>query len=283
MATVEEQLTQLVSDRDDLVTNLTTKGISGLTGEETFTELVPEVLNIPSGGGGSTINGQLVNKTVGSSAISKGDFVGIDDSITIQTNDYRISSLDDFKYYASSYFTDISNLIDGDDGTYCTIQRYATFTVTINDNLRTSLNIPSNAIIKDITVKIKRRASNASDGGMQPTIQPIVYYGATIKNGNTISLPAYYYSAGVSSNSILQNDATFFDDNYYANEFGFRFNTPQNASDKVYYVIFNVTYVTQDNIKTITTDDAIMGIANANGSTGDTIQVYIPNAPVGEE
>lgn len=49
MPTISEQLTQLISDRDDLVDNLTTKGITGLTGDETFTELVPEVLNIPSG------------------------------------------------------------------------------------------------------------------------------------------------------------------------------------------------------------------------------------------
>lgn len=50
MPTISEQLTQLISDRDDLVSNLTTKGISGLTGDETFTELVPEVLNITGGG-----------------------------------------------------------------------------------------------------------------------------------------------------------------------------------------------------------------------------------------
>lgn len=50
MPTISEQITQLTSDRDDLVANLTTKGITGLTGDETFTELVPEVLNIPSGG-----------------------------------------------------------------------------------------------------------------------------------------------------------------------------------------------------------------------------------------
>ena len=49
MASIAEQLTQLTQDRDDLVSNLTTKGISGLTGDETFTELVPEVLNIQSG------------------------------------------------------------------------------------------------------------------------------------------------------------------------------------------------------------------------------------------
>ena len=50
-----DYLTQLQQDREDLVDNLETKGITGLTGDETFTELVPEVLNI-SGGGGADLN-----------------------------------------------------------------------------------------------------------------------------------------------------------------------------------------------------------------------------------
>lgn len=52
---ISDYLNSLVNDRNTLVTNLTTKGITGLTGDETFTELVPEVLNIPSGGSGSKI------------------------------------------------------------------------------------------------------------------------------------------------------------------------------------------------------------------------------------
>lgn len=48
--TTSDYLEQLQQDKSDLVDNLTTKGITGLTGDETFTELVPEVLNIPSGG-----------------------------------------------------------------------------------------------------------------------------------------------------------------------------------------------------------------------------------------
>lgn len=47
---ISDYLTQLQQDKQDLVDNLTEKGITGLTGNETFTELVPEVLNIPSGG-----------------------------------------------------------------------------------------------------------------------------------------------------------------------------------------------------------------------------------------
>ena len=50
--TTQDYLEQLQQDKADLVDNLTEKGIEGLTGDETFTELVPEVLNIPSGGGG---------------------------------------------------------------------------------------------------------------------------------------------------------------------------------------------------------------------------------------
>lgn len=46
--TTSDYLNQLEQDREDLVDNLETKGITGLTGDETFTELVPEVLNIES-------------------------------------------------------------------------------------------------------------------------------------------------------------------------------------------------------------------------------------------
>lgn len=44
--TTADYLNQLEQDRQDLVDNLETQGISGLSGDETFTELVPEVLNI---------------------------------------------------------------------------------------------------------------------------------------------------------------------------------------------------------------------------------------------
>ncbi len=45
---ISDYLTSLINDRDNLVTNLTAMGITGLTGDETFTELVPEVLNAQS-------------------------------------------------------------------------------------------------------------------------------------------------------------------------------------------------------------------------------------------
>ena len=48
MSTIVQKLTQLEQDRNNLVDNLTTMGIKGLTGDETFTELVPKVLEISS-------------------------------------------------------------------------------------------------------------------------------------------------------------------------------------------------------------------------------------------
>ena len=60
MPTIAQQLNQLEADRQDLVDNLTTMGIEDLTGDETFTELVPEVLNIPSGGDVSDYFGDTI-------------------------------------------------------------------------------------------------------------------------------------------------------------------------------------------------------------------------------
>lgn len=79
MPTIAEQLTQLESDRQDLVSNLQTKGITGLTGDETFTALVPEVLNIPSGGGSDLdklIDGTITSVTSSATNIKNYVFYG---------------------------------------------------------------------------------------------------------------------------------------------------------------------------------------------------------------
>lgn len=49
MATTQEYLSQLQTDKQTLVGNLVTKGVSA-SNDETFTELVPKVLDISSGG-----------------------------------------------------------------------------------------------------------------------------------------------------------------------------------------------------------------------------------------
>lgn len=67
MATISELLSQLQSDKNTLVTNLTTKGVVA-DNSETFTSLVPKVLDITSGGidtsdATATSTDLLLNKT----------------------------------------------------------------------------------------------------------------------------------------------------------------------------------------------------------------------------
>ena len=50
MHSLEEITESLTNDRDTIVDNLTTMGIEDLTGDETFTELAPRILEIASGG-----------------------------------------------------------------------------------------------------------------------------------------------------------------------------------------------------------------------------------------
>lgn len=78
MPTTSDYLTQLAQDREDLVDNLEEKGITGLTGDETFTELVPEVLNISGGGGGDTdIYRATTLSGLNSIATAKDDDLGV--------------------------------------------------------------------------------------------------------------------------------------------------------------------------------------------------------------
>ena len=67
MATISELLSQLQSDKNTLVTNLITKGVTA-DNSETFTSLVPKVLDITSGGidtsdATATSTDLLLNKT----------------------------------------------------------------------------------------------------------------------------------------------------------------------------------------------------------------------------
>ena len=60
MATTEQYLTQLQADKQALVNNLVEKGVEA-TNEETFTSLVPKVLDIQSGGGEPVTKGVRID------------------------------------------------------------------------------------------------------------------------------------------------------------------------------------------------------------------------------
>lgn len=87
MPTIAEQLTQLESDRSDLVDNLETMGITGLSGDETFTELVPEVLNIQ---GGADLSDYFNSTVSGGSQASASDVMKkIPDNLTVSGTDLQ--------------------------------------------------------------------------------------------------------------------------------------------------------------------------------------------------
>lgn len=88
MPTTSDYLTQLQQDRENLVDNLETQGIDDLTGDETFTELVPKVLDIQTGGGDVpllarydsyyiTSSSNLRSKTLNAGNIAVSDTLGL--------------------------------------------------------------------------------------------------------------------------------------------------------------------------------------------------------------
>lgn len=63
MATIEQQLTELVNQKNALATNLNTKGVTAST-DETLNTLVPKVLDIETGGGGGDSGGQYLVQVI---------------------------------------------------------------------------------------------------------------------------------------------------------------------------------------------------------------------------
>ena len=96
MFTIQDYIDSLKSDKQKLVTNLTTKGISGLTGNETFTELAPMVLDIV------TPNNQSKSETITSNTTTLIEpdtgYTGLS-SVSITTN----IQMDLSDYFGTTY------------------------------------------------------------------------------------------------------------------------------------------------------------------------------------
>ena len=101
MPTTSDYLSQLQQDREDLVDNLETQGISDLTGNETFTELVPKVLDIETGGGDTPEKGVIFSEWDNDGYPTKVEFVGM----TTIPKDYLYNS-----YYNATITSKISNV-----------------------------------------------------------------------------------------------------------------------------------------------------------------------------
>lgn len=85
MYTIEDYLNSLKNDKSKLKDNLEEKGITGLSGDETFTELVPEVLNIKQ-----SDLGEYFTDTIPSGSSNAGGIINsikkLPDNITLSGN-----------------------------------------------------------------------------------------------------------------------------------------------------------------------------------------------------
>ena len=82
MATIEQQLTELVNQKNALATNLNTMGVTAST-EETLNTLVPKVLDIETGGGGDSGGQYLVQVIDYDGTILKSDHLDTGATFTL--------------------------------------------------------------------------------------------------------------------------------------------------------------------------------------------------------
>ena len=74
MATIEQQLTELVNQKNTLVNNLNTMGVEAAT-SETLNTLVPKVLDIETGGDSGGVNSAIIERTL--TEITVDDLAGV--------------------------------------------------------------------------------------------------------------------------------------------------------------------------------------------------------------
>jgi len=204
--TTSDYLIQLQTDKSNLVTNLTTKGITGLTGDETFTELVPEVLNIPSGGSINIVNGIIEQYKAETSTISANTFVEFVNKYTFDTigTDTQLSDVSNSYYHISAVaLSDTKVFIAHRNGSYlygivCTING-TTITAGTDTQLSTggtSYQYASSVALSDNKVFVAHRYGSYLYG-IVCTID-----GTTITAGTDTQLStgssAYSYASAVS-------------------------------------------------------------------------------------
>lgn len=91
MATISQQLTELVNQKNALAENLTTKGITA-SSSETLNTLVPKVLEIQGGGGDNKFS-QLIDRSL--TTVTAEDLEGV-------------TSIRDYAFYGCSNLTEIT-------------------------------------------------------------------------------------------------------------------------------------------------------------------------------
>ena len=224
---------------------------------------------------GSSINGRLVSKPIQSGNIEKGDFV-TNGTFTIQD---KLNQRSNYRLNSGVSISDESKLFDNDDNTYATISYNGSGfpRIYMQCKSRQELNIPSNALIKSIVCNYK--ISWNTNSGNRSSF-PQKYIGGdlntTFTAGATVSYASYTQSEPVIDSITFYNEALVPTDD--TNCYGFQtYSGTYGNSIRLYYAKFDITYEVDNQIKKVTSaGDYIVGVANENGTQGDTIEVYIP-------
>jgi len=228
-------------------------------------------VNVQQGG---KIIGTLVPKTIQSGSISKGDFVkrgtfAVQDRLTQRSN-YRLVN--------GASISDESKLFDNDDNTYATIS-YSSGSprIYIQCKSRQELNIPSDALIKSIVCSYKIGWDNYS--GTRSAF-PQKFVGGDLNTTFTAGLTKAYTSQ--TERTPVIDSCTFYDEVLVptddTNRYGFQtYSANMNNSIRLYYAKFDIVYEADNQITKVTSNgDYIVGVANENGTQGDTINIYVP-------
>ena len=223
-------------------------------------------VNVPTGGG-MTINGTLVSKEIQSGTISKGDFV----KRGIYNIEDRVSSSSQMGFSNNPTITNESNLYDNNDNTYASIKASGTnaLALTADCKSKEQLNIPQNALIKSVSCVTKFQFRSAN--GTVNTFIKMQTTGTFFAEGQATS-PS-------TTLTTLTKDFGTFGETWNTNSYRVRFYCSTTSSSiDIYYIKFDITYEYDGQIRKVTSDaDTTIGIANENGSQGDTIEVYVPN------
>lgn len=234
-----------------------------------------------TGGGDATINGVIEQKTVASGSVAKGDFVvATEQSITHKLSESDIYYQGDAQN--SSY--PLSHMLDDDPNSYFWATKsgsYANVYVKTKFPSYSELGIPKDSLILGCGLEVTHRNTSNMN---QDSLQAHFYKYSDFSTG----------SGTVLNRTDLTKSKEMMTDNVYV-PFIFKAEDLENYgftiyaysySNGVYLALYDaiptITYLDNGIVKTATTTaDTIVGVANSDGTEGDTIDVYIPN--VGEE
>ena len=226
---IATEITRLQNAKASIKSSIEAKGVS-VPSSTTLDGYSTLIDSIPSGGG-ATINGQLVSKTIQSGSVTKGDFVkrgnyNIED---------KVSSSAQMSFGTNASVSSENNLYDNDDNTYANVKANASSTLNVSASCksREQLNIPATAILKGISYTTKFRFAN-QNGNI----------------GNLIKLPSnsatYLEAPAVTQDTninVYTSNYTALSDLWDTNQYRVRFFNAQAGSNvNLYYIRFNITY-----------------------------------------